>query len=272
MDPKYVRQSDYDEAWTTACNGADFNLKRLISEADSAHEQAKDIRNVLTKFRDTTEANVLPKITILVQKYDKGPVNNPKVQNKPYLTYLNEDMEKYRKETKATLEKYERTYSQWKGATGLAVGVGVTIGWIPVFGWVPLGFLAANAEDLRVAWKKLENSYNEMVKRDKDEATLVKFVQWLVRQFDGPLDKINAAIAAVGVLSTMFQAQSLAYSHIRDSLQFMNQTITEQDANNRQWSIQQSLDETVAQIEALEIAGAGFVEAILTQDMNVLGK
>ena len=52
-------------------------------------------------------------VQTLITKYEKGPVTNPKCQNKPYLTYLNEDLARVTKEMNDTLKKYNDTYDDW---------------------------------------------------------------------------------------------------------------------------------------------------------------
>ena len=172
--------------------------------------------------------------------------------------------------------------------------MGVSIGWFPIFGWIPLAFAAHNADNLQKAWAKLENSYNELTKRNKNEATLITFVESMVKQFDGLLDKIDAAISAVGDLSKMFEDQSQAYTVIRDGLSDIKNTTTEEDATNRKIFIDVCINQTVEQIQdvssllpsgdilpvltfslflpKLQTAGAGFVEAILTENQDVFKK
>lgn len=127
--------------------------------------------------------------------------------------------------------------------------MGVSIGWMPILGWIPLGFAAHNADNLQKAWAKLEKSYNELVQRNQDEATLIKFIESMVKQFDGILEKIDGAIVAVSHLSTMFEEQSQAYTLIGVGLGYINDTTTEADANNRKFFIEACLNETVKDIQ-----------------------
>lgn len=56
---------------------------------------------------------MLPKVKVLVQKYDKGPFSNPKVGNRSYLSYLNEDLAKNINDLSAMLDAYNREYNKW---------------------------------------------------------------------------------------------------------------------------------------------------------------
>ena len=58
---------------------------------------------------------MLPLVNILVQKYEQGPISNPKVHNKPYLAYLGEDLAKLTKDMKHTMSQYEEEHSSWVG-------------------------------------------------------------------------------------------------------------------------------------------------------------
>jgi hypothetical protein len=58
---------------------------------------------------------VLPLVKILVKKYSKGPVENLRVDNKPYLTYLHEDLATLTKNMSKTLDEYNEKYDDWVG-------------------------------------------------------------------------------------------------------------------------------------------------------------
>ncbi|TFK69547.1 hypothetical protein BDN72DRAFT_897216 [Pluteus cervinus] len=264
LDTKYRKLADRDEKWTDANSAAEFILEELIKAADKGKTEAEAIRGLLLKFRDTTQG-VLPWVQTLITKYEKGPVANSGTQNKPYLAYLNEDLAKVTKQMKEDLWRSNDTYDKWITATGLAIGVGVSFGWIPIFGWVPLAFTAKNAATLRESWVTLWESYNELIKHNKDEEKLIEFVQSMVKQWDGILVKMDGAIQAVTVLVGMFQEQSECYILIKAGLSRI-EAATEAGAGIRKACIENAISETITKVTELQAAGRGFIKAIINDN------
>ncbi|KAF4948801.1 hypothetical protein FGADI_9358 [Fusarium gaditjirri] len=262
-DLKYKRLEDRDEAFHEALVGARGCLKLLTHEAEEGKKQADGLVKDLDQFRDAT-AKLQPDMSALIQKYTAG--------DKPLLPYLNAEHQKRVQEETKTLADYNSTYDEWKSATGLAVGVGVSIGWIPVFGWVPLALLSHNADKLAGSYKRLWQSYETLKRENANEALLIESMNNMVKQFDGLEQKIKDAIKAVGVLSLMFEQQRQSYELIRASLSGMGLMAEEEDAETRNMFIKGQIKGTKKKLQQLQKAAAGFVKAILTEtDMKTLG-
>ncbi|RTE81427.1 hypothetical protein BHE90_004108 [Fusarium euwallaceae] len=262
-DPKYKKLEDRDEAFRKALVGARGCLKLLTRAAEDGKKQADDLRKDLDQFRDAT-AKLQPDVSALIRKYTAG--------DQPLLPYLNAEHQKRVQEETKTLDEYNSTFEEWKASTGLAIGVGVSIGWIPLFGWVPLGFLSYNADRLAGSYKRLWESYENLKKENANEALLIESMNNTVKQFDGLEKKILDAIKAVGVLSLMFEQQRQAYELIRTSLGEMGDMADEEDAETRNMFIKNTIKGTQKKLQQLQKAAAGFVKAILTEtDMKTLG-
>ncbi|RSM02934.1 hypothetical protein CDV31_010675 [Fusarium ambrosium] len=262
-DLKYKKLEDRDEAFHEALVGAQGCLKLLTREAEDGKKQADDLRKDLDQFRDAT-AKLQPDMSALIRKYTAG--------DQPLLPYLNAEHQKRVQEETKTLANYNSTFDEWKASTGLAIGVGVSIGWIPVFGWVPLGFLSYNADRLAGSYKRLRESYENLKKENASEALLIESMNNMVRQFDGLEMKIQDAITAVGVLSLMFEQQRQSYELIRASLSGMGLMAEEEDAETRNMFIKSQIKGMKKKLQQLQKAAAGFVKAILTEtDMKNLG-
>lgn len=175
----------------------------------------------------------------------------------------------------------------------MAVGVGVTIGWLPLFGWIPLAFAAHNADKLHTAYQELWNSYNDLININRDAATLIKWVQTMVVQLKDVDKKITTAIDGIKDLSTMFEEQSKSYILIRDSLGGIKTGISQDDAKIRKKFVEGKMKETIKEITdvscfltssinlnvvltilplKLQAAAEGFIKAILNDKTeNIFG-
>ncbi|KAL2680517.1 hypothetical protein Neosp_008119 [[Neocosmospora] mangrovei] len=262
-DPKYRKLEDRDEAFHEAILGARGCLELLSRQAEDGRKEADKLRKDLDQFRDTT-TKLRPDMITLIRKYTAG--------DKPLLPFLNADHQKRVQEETEALANYNTAYGQWKTATGMAIGIGVSIGWIPIFGWVPLGLLSHNANNLAGTYKKLWEGYENLKKENADEALLINSMNSMGKQFDGLEKKIEDAIAAVGVLSLMFDQQEQSYKQIKTSLDGMGFMADHKDAGIRNMFIKGQVKATKKKLQQLQKAAAGFVEAILTEtDMRTLG-
>lgn len=187
---------------------------------------------------------------------------------KGYLAYLNADYADATKRLGKALDEYNGNYDAWKTATGVAIGVGLSFGWIPVFGWVALAAVANNAANFKEAWEKVWDSYNTLKAENEEEARLISFLTTVVGQFNDVDKKIQGAIAAVGTLGAMLQDQADAYSGIDAALQSLGAHTFSADAGNRQLFIKGKLDVTIKKLEELRDASQGFMDAIMNEDPN----
>lgn len=129
----------------------------------------------------------------------------------------------------------------------------MSVGWIPVFGWIPTGALAAEAVADRKAWDHLLGEYNELQKENTKEAQLITFVAQTVKQCDGLLKKIDAAIDAIGTLSMLFQQQWQAYGDIQDSLKDLKESTAMSSSTFAQGYIADTIDELVSDIREVSL-------------------
>ena len=127
--------------------------------------------------------------------------------------------------------------------------MGESISRIPLFGWVPLPVMTHDADNLHNTWTKLWNSYNALKMRDPVEATPITFVESTIKQFEGLVGKMDAAIAAVVELNRMFEEQSRAFEIIHNILGHMMDTTNREDATTRKAFIEICINQTVEQIQ-----------------------
>ncbi|KAF7555250.1 hypothetical protein G7Z17_g2327 [Cylindrodendrum hubeiense] len=260
----YKKLEDRDDRFNSALSVAGFLLDMLQNAAEEGKISAQQLVTDLMKFRSDTQ-ELLSRMRHLIQQYDTGPAVNPSNKIEPYLMFLNKDFQNSAKLVDDKLTQYNTTYGDWKTATGLAVGVGVSIGWLPVFGWVPLGFLAHNGDELHDTCATLHNE-NETLKRENEqEHKLIEWVTGIAKQFDGLEGKINSAVTAVDVLSSMFEHQGKSYRLIKASLGAISSYTNNEDANNRKDFIDHNVKETSRRLEELQKAARGFLQAILTE-------
>lgn len=191
---------------------------------------------------------------------------------KGYLAFLSTDYADAVAKLSTTLDQYNGKYDDWKTATGLAVGVGVSFGWVPIFGWIPLAFAAHNADNLHKAWGKLWDEYEALKRENENEARLIEFVTKMVAQFDDVDKKIQGAVDAVGTLGQVFQDQADSYEGIRSTLGFLRLGASSADAGNRKAFIGSKLKMSVKKLEELNVASRGFMEAILKEDKDTFKK
>lgn len=129
------------------------------------------------------------------------------------------------------------------------MAVGITIGWITWGDWAALAFAAHEADELHKLWEQILKNYAELKKHNEEETNLIDFVSRLVKQFDGILEKIDAAVNAIGELSMLFQHQSEAYKIISGSISKIKASTTVADATLRKDFIMFSIDLTVKKIQ-----------------------
>lgn len=138
----------------------------------------------------------------------------------------------------------------------------------------------------------LESSYKEMAKRDAATAKLIKFIDTTVQQFQGIMEKIDKAVAAVAELSKMFKAQEESYNMISDNLEKIKNGATQDlDIDTRAAFFNTYIARSITQIQnvsclvvnkdtlmtffsplKLQTAAAGFVKAILEEDRSAFDK
>ncbi|KAK2035945.1 hypothetical protein LZ31DRAFT_580750 [Colletotrichum somersetense] len=266
-DPKYKSAADLDAAFTSAQSAAGTQLEQLEKTAVDKSAEAKHIVTALLKFRTETSPFV-ERLKELIPKYTTTPVKFGKTTVNGYLAYLSADYADAVTKLSKALNDYNGKYDDWKTATGVAVGVGVSFGWFPIFGWAALAAVANNADNLHKAWENLWDNYNSLKSDNEKEAQLIAFATTIVGQFDKVDKKIKGAIDAVGTLSTMLQDQADAYSGINSTLQSLGAYTLSTDAGNRQLFIKYKLQVTIKKLEDLHAASQGFMEAILNEDPN----
>jgi len=215
---------------------------------------------------------MIPKLEHLIQQYTTTTVKRGDKELKGYLAYLNADYASAVAMVTKTLGEYNSKYSDWKTATGLAVGVGVSIGWIPIFGWIPLGFVAHNADNLHEAWDKLWHEYNALKQDSEEEARLIDFATKMVAQSNGIDKKIQAAIDTVGTLKQTFQKQAESYESIRSTVNFITTGAVDPDAGNRKAFIETLLTISIGKLKELNTASIGFIDAISDEKENPFKK
>lgn len=211
---------------------------------------------------------MIPKLEKLIEQYTKTPVKHEDKELDGYLAYLNADYAAAVEKVETVLKEYTTTHSEWVMATGDAVAIGVSFGWFPILGWLPLALAAHKADKLHNAWSTLWEQYETMKKENEDEARLIDFVTKMVGQFNGIDTKIQAAVKAVGTLSETFQKQSDSYEGIRSTLGFLMLGASTADARNRKAFIASKLKISITKLKELNVASAGFVDAILNEEKD----
>lgn len=209
----------------------------------------------------------------LIIKYSTTPVKYDDGREiKGYLTFLDADYHDSLQKFQDTLSKYNSTYADWQTATGTAVGIGVTFGWIPPFGWAALAAASHIADNLHKAWEKLWEQSQQLDKDNQDEYRLILFVTKLVGQFRDIDSVIQGAIDAVSTLCDVFQTQADSYEGIRSTLGRLKIGAASSDAGNRKGFIDICLGKLVEKLEALNRASVGFMEAIDKEDKTMFRK
>jgi hypothetical protein len=139
----------------------------------------------------------------------------------------------------------------------LATADAVTVGWVTLIGWIPLGLAAHKAAKLHDAWSTLWEQYETFKRENEDEAKLIEFVSKLVGQFHDVDAKAKAAEKAVGTLSEMFQQQGDSCRGIQSNLGFVMKRTTSADARNRQFFIASKLRVCIAKLKELKRGECG---------------
>lgn len=205
----------------------------------------------------------------LIEKYTNTKVKKGDRDLKGYLAYLNADLADSRETLTKTLTDYNAKYDEWKTATGVAVGIGLSFGWLPGLGWISLAIASHKADKLHGAWKSLWDNYNQFKKDNEDEALLVEFATKIVAQFDGIDEKIQDAVKSVATLSEMFQKQAESYEGIRSTLNFLMIGSSSPDAGNRKAFVQYHLKNSISKLQQLHTASDGFISAILKEEPDM---
>ncbi|CAG7566390.1 unnamed protein product [Fusarium equiseti] len=266
-DTKYKTMADLDDDFAHAREAANIQLTQLEQTAKDKCAEATRIVTALLKFRSDTNQFV-DSLQALITKYSKTPVKYNDKTVTGYLAYISADYADSVVKMGDELNKYNSAYDDWKTATGLAVGVGVSFGWFPLFGWVALAFAANNADNLHSAYEKLWDNYNQLKSDNEEEAHLIDFVTTIIAQFTEVGNTIQGAVDAVGTLSTMMQDQADAYSGINSTLHTLGDFTLSSDAVNRQIFIKAKLKISIKKLEELYTASNGFMDAIMTEDPN----
>jgi len=209
----------------------------------------------------------------LIIKYSTTPVKYGDGREiKGYLAFLNADYHDSLQKFQDTLSEYNSTYADWQTATGAAVGIGVTFGWIPPFGWAALAAAPHVADNLHKAWEKLWEQFQQLDKDNQDEHRLILSVTRMVGQFRDIDSVIQGAIDAVSTLCDVFQTQADAYEGIRATLGLLKLGASSSDAGNRRRFIDSYLGKLVEKLEALNRASVGFMDAIDKEDKTTFRK
>ncbi|KAK1659110.1 hypothetical protein BDP55DRAFT_720175 [Colletotrichum godetiae] len=248
---------------------AQLMLGLLEQTAVKKSAEATNIVTALLKFKaDTTPfAKSLEK---LIPKYSKTPLTFDDKTVNGYLAYLNADYDEAMKNLSQALGDYNSKYDDWKTATGVAISIGVSFGWMPLYGWATLAFVAHKADTLHTAWQALWENYESLEMENEKEARLIDFVTTIVGQVDDIDKKIQGAIQAAGTLSSMLQEQADAYSGINSTLAYLSFYTSSTDPANRQLFIEGKLQVAITQLEVLHPASEGFMNAIFNEDPNFM--
>ncbi|KAL2876575.1 hypothetical protein SGCOL_008152 [Colletotrichum sp. CLE4] len=245
---------------------------QLMVLCDPKYKTAADLDDAFTRAQsaapDTTPfAKSLEK---LIPKYSKTPLTFDDKTVNGYLAYLNAGYDEAMKNLSQALGDYNSKYDDWKTATGVAISIGVSFGWMPLYGWATLAFVAHKADTLHTAWQALWENYESLEMENEKEARLIDFVTTIVGQVDDIDKKIQGAIQAAGTLSSMLQEQADAYSGIKSTLAYLSFYTSSTDPANRQLFIEGKLQVAITKLEVLHTASEGFMNAIFNEDPNFM--
>ncbi|KAK6532492.1 hypothetical protein TWF281_006681 [Arthrobotrys megalospora] len=230
MHPRYANPSNRDDEFFMARQASESILITLHKQAESIKERVDTVVRALVSFRDATR-QYHENILYLFQQYRDGPVKrNSRNMTKPFLFYLQEDLQ-----SNIVKLQGELTLSDDKHKDSISYTSAACTTWTTgIFGIVATSVEADKAASLKNEIKNLDEKIENLKSSNPAEANLLQNINVLLFQCTDIFKKMDAAISAASNLATCFAQHADGYQLIRSSLKGLSDGLTLDNAVLRQ--------------------------------------